>query len=381
MHDENIHAEPISQGHEVLLDNLVGTGVGSAAVAEDNDRVGFRIMLPHMFIPHPLNIVAHKLGGVMTCADCNITLVSGDVKYSVRYNLSVRECLEVVVERLGLTNAEDFSVSFEIADKLFLLCVNAYYWQSDGHAFIADLGNMDELGISLGHILHGEILYKGALPEPKLFQYLPDNIICHACSLIVHLFFYLRNGERNPIYVLILGQFCLIWLNDKLERLNPLGMPGQKCLSASSSLTDSPGVAGLAVPEFSHTSADCVFACSHFFTNFAYALARILQMDGNRSLVLSSLALVERCQISEILFREYIRRIFFVHFILLFFTFKVTKNSSDFLIYLAVIQHIILRFNDISNLSFMFRMFDDFSYQYHHIFSKRVRLKVSQVIF
>lgn len=131
MHNKNIHIDSFSQCHEVLLDNLMGTGVVSAAVTKHDQCAGIGIMLEQMVMPYPLDVVADKPGSVVACADCHVSLVSRNVVNAMGDNLAVGEGLEIMVKRFWSTHTQCLPVPLEIAYEFFFLGVDADYRQTD----------------------------------------------------------------------------------------------------------------------------------------------------------------------------------------------------------------------------------------------------------
>lgn len=341
MHYEYIHVNPFRKFHEVILDDPMGTGVGSTAVTEHDQCTGVRIKRPQMAEPYPLDVVADESGSVMACSYCHVALVPGDVIDAMRYDPTFGEGLEVMVEGFRRSHAQGLAVAPEVSDEFLFLGVDAYDGQSDLQASVTHFGDVHELGVPVDAVLHGKVLHEGSPPESEHGEYPPDEIVGYPLCLLVHLPAYLRDGQGDPVDVPVLREAGLIGVRDGEEQLHPLGMACQGVLPSATG----PAYTAVAVitwiPEFGDAFVKGVFAGSHFFCNFAHGLALLHFVEGDRCLVQPSLTFIKGRHIGEILFREHIRRIFFVHSILLFFNSKVTKNSSDSQIYLTVIQHII----------------------------------------
>ena len=107
MHNEQIHIKPGSELHKVLLHNAMGTGVGASAITQDDYGVRPGILSPEMLVPYALYVVAYKLGSVVAGAYRHISNILRDIVDAVRNNLAVRECGEVVVKRLGMTDSQN----------------------------------------------------------------------------------------------------------------------------------------------------------------------------------------------------------------------------------------------------------------------------------
>lgn len=80
---------------------------------------------PQVLIQYPFYIVADKLEGVMTRAYRHISHILCHIVDSVRDNLAIGECPEIVIKGFRLTKCQDFSVPFEVSDEFLLLRVNA----------------------------------------------------------------------------------------------------------------------------------------------------------------------------------------------------------------------------------------------------------------
>ena len=124
MHDEDVQTQPVGEFHQVLLDNAMRTGIGASAIAQDNNGMGIGILVLEIRLPHPLDIVADKLGRIVVCSKGHVSGIRGDIIDAVGNNLSVSKSLKVMVEGLGLSNTEGFALPLEVADEFLLLGVN-----------------------------------------------------------------------------------------------------------------------------------------------------------------------------------------------------------------------------------------------------------------
>ena len=222
MHHEKVHTQFVGKLHEVLLDNPVCAGVGAAAVAKDDHRAGLRILFTQIGVPHPLNVVADKLGGVMIGAYGQVTNILRDIINAVRNNLSVGKCLEVMVERLGLPHAEHLPVTFEVANQLLLLGINTQNGDTEFRTSLTNVSDMQELGVPFFGIPHRKVLEELAATEAKGLKYLTDIVFGDVASGSRHALLYLRDTEGYPEDVLVLGQSGEVRFNDKADQLNGL---------------------------------------------------------------------------------------------------------------------------------------------------------------
>lgn len=130
MHNKKIHIKFGSTIHKVLFDNAMGAGVGTSAIAQYDYSICGKILCPQVLIPCPFYIVADKFGGVVTHAYHHVSHILCHIVDSVRDNLTIGECPEIVVKGFRLAKCQDFSVPFEVSDEFLLLRVNTDYGKS-----------------------------------------------------------------------------------------------------------------------------------------------------------------------------------------------------------------------------------------------------------
>lgn len=65
VHNKDFQSKPVDQVHEVLFDDMVPTGVGTAPVTEDYEHLCVRIEFAKVFSPDSFYVLAHELGGVV----------------------------------------------------------------------------------------------------------------------------------------------------------------------------------------------------------------------------------------------------------------------------------------------------------------------------
>lgn len=158
VHHDNLHPYPVGEADEVLLDDMVGTGVGAAAVAEYHQHPGIGIGCTQVPFPAGLDVVADELGGVVAGADGEVSGVSCDVVDAVRHDGSIGEGGEVVVERPGRSRAEHGALPFEVADELLLLRVDADDRDAGRDAHPLDLADLLELLVPAFDLAHRDVL-------------------------------------------------------------------------------------------------------------------------------------------------------------------------------------------------------------------------------
>ena len=157
VHHDNLHSYPVGEADEVLLDDMVGAGVGAASVAEYHQHPCVGIGRTQMLPPAGLDVVAHELGGVVAGADGEVPSVSGDVVDAVRHDGPLGEGGEVVVERPGRSRAEHGALPLEVADKLLLLRVDADDRDAGLDANPLDLADFLELPVPPLDLAHRDV--------------------------------------------------------------------------------------------------------------------------------------------------------------------------------------------------------------------------------
>lgn len=177
VHHDNPHTDSVGEGDEVLFDDVVGAGIGSAAVAKDDEHFGIGIEGLEMLVPAGFDIVAYKLGGVVAGADGEIPGVIGDVVDSVRDNCPVGESGEVVVKGLRRRCAEYGSLSLEVADKFLFLGVDADNRDAGFDTQLLGLADFLELLVPVLDFAHRDILAERPRPETALLDESAD-VVC-----------------------------------------------------------------------------------------------------------------------------------------------------------------------------------------------------------
>lgn len=342
MHHEEFHTQSVGKVHKVLLDNPVRTGVGTATVAEDHHGMGIWVLLPEMFVPYPRDVVTDKLGCVMAGSNGQVALVLRDIVDAVRHNLAVGKGLEVVVKGLGVPHAEGTTITLEVADEFLLLGIDAKNGESKPGTFLTHVADVQELCVPFLGIPHGKVLEELTVAKAKRLKYLTDMILRDFTSEVNHAPMYLRDRQRHPENILVLWQSCEMRLDDQTKRLHPFGMVGQLELASATRTADAPLPGSIPGAEFADALTDCIFAVSHFFTNFADAMSA----KGERAFrkVVPHLAFIELRHKRQTCWRKAFWRSFLSHFKSLAITLKVKKISPDFLYCIIDNQYVKLNF-------------------------------------
>ena len=221
MYDKEPYAQSVSKVHEILLDNLVPAGVGPTSVAEDGDCPRLWVQVPEMLVPHPLDVLADKLGCVVTCADCHVVSVPGHVIYAMEDDLHLAEGGEVMVEGLEAAFGQSLAQPFEIACHLFLLGVHADDGDVDVCGGLAHGGNLSELLIPVFDLLHGEFLVERPLTQLEVVKNLLDQIPGDVISARFQLVHYLLGSKGYSYHALVLGEAGCVRLDNLLHGLRP----------------------------------------------------------------------------------------------------------------------------------------------------------------
>lgn len=78
MNKKNPDTQFVGKIHKALLDDSVCAGVRTAAVAQDDESMGIRVLSPQVLPPYSCDVVADKPGGVMADSHCHIPHILGD---------------------------------------------------------------------------------------------------------------------------------------------------------------------------------------------------------------------------------------------------------------------------------------------------------------
>lgn len=270
--DHDVHSESVCQIHEVLLDNFVGTGIGSAPVTEKHHSAGGWIYVMQMFLPHPFYVVTYKFRGVMVTSDSDISRVASYVIYPVRNNFRLCKCFKIMIETSWGSIGKHFPRSFEVSDELFLLGVDTEHGYAGLHAFCLDLFNNLELVIALWDLLQRRPLYKGPLTQTENINDLAYNIVCDCTTIGSHPCGYLRDAKRNPHNLPVLGKPSGMRLHNTFENFYPFRVSVEFALTASTFSPDSARFTCVAVFTFFYAGIDSLLVNSEKFANFAHTV-------------------------------------------------------------------------------------------------------------
>lgn len=292
MHNKKIHIKFGGKIHKVLFDNAMGSIVGTSAVAQNDYGISVRILCLQVLIPYPFYIVADKFGCVLTRAYRHISHIFCHIVDSVRDNLTIGECPEIVINGFWLTKCQDFSVPFEVSDEFLLLRVNADYGKSCGRCLFSDVCSIQKLSIPVLDILHGKIFYERPMSISHLLKHLSDKVFGYIASLLDHLSSNHGYAQGNPDDIFILRKTSSMRFNDQFERFKPFRMFVQFRLSSSARLTNTSLFRSITGIDFINGVLNCVFAHAEKLTNLVHAA--FTQGESLGSEILSLLVFVER---------------------------------------------------------------------------------------
>lgn len=328
MHNKKIHIKFGSKIHKVLFDNAMETGVGTSAIAQYDYGICGRILCLQVLIPYPFYIVADKFGGVVTRAYRHVSHILCHIVDSVRDNLTIGECPEIVVKGFRLAKCQDFSVPFEVPDGILFLRVNTEYMKAYRRCLFSDVCNIQKLSIPILDILHGKIFYERPVPVSHLLKHLSDKIFGHIASLFGHLASNHRHAQGNPDDIFILRKTSSMRFNDQFEYFKPFRMLVQFLLSSSARSTNASWFRSITGIDLINGTVNCVFAHAEKLTNFVNAA--FTQGESLSSEILSLLVFVERRHKQLLLGCKHFWRSFRDHLKYRRKVFKVTKFSLVF---------------------------------------------------
>ena len=239
VHHDNLQTYSVGEADEVLLDDVVGTGVGAAAVTEYHQHPGIRIEGLQMLFPAGLDVVAHELGSVVAGTDGEVSSVAGDVVDALRDDGPLGEGGEVVVECPGRSRAEHGALPLEVADQFLLLRVDADNRDSVLDAHLPDLADLLKLLVPAFDFAHRYVLTERPRPETA-FPYEPtDMVFGDGCSSPEK---FAPDGgslDVEPHGVLFLRVSRHVFFHYLHEELLPFRMLGDFVLRATSGPADS----------------------------------------------------------------------------------------------------------------------------------------------
>lgn len=332
MHNKKIHIKFGSKIHKVLFDNSMGAGVGTSAIAQNDYGISVRILCPQVLIPYPFYIVADKFGGVVTRAYRHVSHILCHIVDSVRDNLDIGECSEIVVKGFRLTKCQDVSVPFEVSDEFLLLRVDADYWKAYRRCLFSDGCNIQKLSIPVLDILHRKIFFERPMSVSHLLKHLSDKIFGQIASILGHFASNHRHAQGNPDDIFILKMTSSMRFNDQFECFKPFRMLVQFLLSSSARSTNASWFRSITGIDFINGTVNCVFAHVEKLTNFVQAA--FTQGESLSSVILSLLVFVERRHKQLLLGCKHFWRSFRNHLKYRRKVFKVTKSSPVLQLYL-----------------------------------------------
>ena len=225
VHDEDPHAKAVGKIHEVLLEDTVSAGVGTAAVAEDDKHFRMRVEPFHVAVPDTLYVLAHELGSVVAGAYREVSRVVCHVVDAVRHNRASGESLEVMVESLWRRRAVHLAVPLEVSGILLLLGVHADYGDSCLNAGRSCRVNLQKLRVPVLHLAQRKAFGERPPLEACSLYHLPHDIFGHVMSSLKKLAANLRDVDIKPDNVLILRKTRHVLGDNVIERCHPFGMP------------------------------------------------------------------------------------------------------------------------------------------------------------
>ena len=224
VHDEDFQPQPVGQVHEVLLDDMVSAGVGTAPIAEDDEHFRVGVECTEVLSPDAFYVVAHELGGVVAGADGEESQVVGDVVDAVRDDCSVGERLEVVVVVFRGVVAVHLPVTLEIANHLFLLGVDADDGDSELQTGGLGLVYLPELRVSVRDHIQRDAFGERPLFEAGGLEHLLHQVRGHFEPPFEKLAPDLRHAYVEPHRALVLRETGHVVGDDVLKGGHPLGV-------------------------------------------------------------------------------------------------------------------------------------------------------------
>lgn len=182
MHHKKPHIQSVGKIHKILLDYPVGTGVGTSTIAQNGNRMCIRVLPLEVSVPDSLDIVAYKLGGVVTDSHCHISDIFGNIVNTVRNYRAVSECCKVMIKGFQSAIRESLAVPFKVTEQILLLGINTDNRDTDFFQGLASRCNVFKLFIPILDISHWDILAEGPLFKSKEIKYLSNMIFGYYIS-------------------------------------------------------------------------------------------------------------------------------------------------------------------------------------------------------
>lgn len=189
-------------------------------------------------VPDSLNVVADKLGGIVTDSHCHISDIFCNIVDTVRDYRAVSKCCKVVIEGFQSAVGESFTRPFEVASQFLFLGVNAEDRDADILQRLACSGDVLKLLVPVLYISHRDILAEGYFLKFKVIKYLSDMISGYLMSSLGKFILNLSLGQRDPDHILILRKTGSMRLYDLNCCLNPFRMLGQHSMTPATLSAD-----------------------------------------------------------------------------------------------------------------------------------------------
>ena len=123
--DDYLDSEFFCQVQQFLFEGVVAMPIGTAAVAEQQDVIGVRVLVYAVPVPPPAKVVHDESGGFMGVPQGHIALVLLEVEDAVRDDLPCGKVGVIVVKNLWSLLAQHLPAPVKVAQTLFFLGVYA----------------------------------------------------------------------------------------------------------------------------------------------------------------------------------------------------------------------------------------------------------------
>ena len=182
----DLDADFISQGLQVLLEDIVAGTIAAAAVAEDENGGGLRIKVTTIGVPPMAETIASKLGGVMASTYVHVADVADDIVQPVRDNDALGKAGEIVIQYPLFGLRIEASLTIEVAQVLFLFGIHT----DDRIALClicgSELGDVLELRIAIRYLALERLAFLSfAPPIAMLLQQLAHHFAAYLHAIIM----------------------------------------------------------------------------------------------------------------------------------------------------------------------------------------------------
>ena len=111
-------ADGIYHRLQIVFENVLARRVASAAIHQQQNRIGVRITLSTNPVPIPLQTVTGELGGVTRQTNVDMAAVANQIKDAMRNDHTIGPTGKIMVEGFERLAASDAAFAKQLSEKL-----------------------------------------------------------------------------------------------------------------------------------------------------------------------------------------------------------------------------------------------------------------------